>query len=328
MGNSSPGPTCDCQPVPKPCGSSFPKSYSAKPVITGRERTAHPPDGASSSSPTPSQHEVHISRSAQHLIDQLTYPHICSRDHHALFLQNHLHKVRNHHYTNPECCSVDDFQYAQRRGAVNLPHRSTALFLLHRLDSRALLYFPCSSCCFAINRNRSPSFHKSPISPLVSSIVRSGASRLHCTLSLTAGTVADTECATLEARISDTLRSFLRFWHLTAQGQSKEPTRQINPRLSESTALYPGRRASLIRGVVLCRLILYFFLIGAKSLFIHTSELFRRCGFSTPFPRPRFRRGDNTRLPPNERRSFLCVLEKSTQGSSRDINRIAEPSFR
>lgn len=194
--------------------------------------------------------------------------------------------------------------------------------------SSALLYFPCSSCCFAINRNRSPSFHESPTSPLVSSIVRSSASRRHCTLTLTAGTGADTECAALEARISDTLRSSLRFWHLTAQGQSKDLTRQINPRMSESTTLYPGRRASLIRGVVLCRLILCFILIGSKPLFIHTSELFRRRGFSTPFPRPRFRRGNNTRLPLNERRSFLCVLEKSTQGSSRDINRIAEPSFR
>ncbi|KFY98656.1 hypothetical protein V500_01581, partial [Pseudogymnoascus sp. VKM F-4518 (FW-2643)] len=78
-------------------------------------------DNASSSSPTPSQHEVHISRSAQHLIDQLTYPHTCSREHHALLLQNHLHKVRNHRYTNPKCSSVDDLQQLVD---PTLPHNS------------------------------------------------------------------------------------------------------------------------------------------------------------------------------------------------------------
>lgn len=53
---------------------------------------------------------VTLSRSARHLIDQLSHPHTCSREHHALLLHNHLHKVQNHRHTNAACGSVADLQ--------------------------------------------------------------------------------------------------------------------------------------------------------------------------------------------------------------------------
>ncbi|KAH8595308.1 hypothetical protein B0O99DRAFT_622580 [Bisporella sp. PMI_857] len=61
------------------------------------------PGNTGSSSPVPSGCEVHLSRLAQHLINQFTYLHTCPPEHHTLLLQNHLHKVRNHRYTNSDC---------------------------------------------------------------------------------------------------------------------------------------------------------------------------------------------------------------------------------
>ncbi|KFY28814.1 hypothetical protein V491_00272 [Pseudogymnoascus sp. VKM F-3775] len=97
-------------------------------------------DNASSSPPTPSQPEAHVSQSAQHLIDQLTYPHTCSREHHALLLQNHLHRIRNHRYTNSECSSVDDLQQLVD---PTLPHNSYIPDVLSRNDIKIADRYTC-----------------------------------------------------------------------------------------------------------------------------------------------------------------------------------------
>ncbi|KAF4630811.1 hypothetical protein G7Y89_g7322 [Cudoniella acicularis] len=74
---------------------------------------------------------------------------------------------------------------------------------------------------------------------------------------------------------------------------------------------YP-RRANLVRGIVLCRLIYYFNLTRSKSLFILMFELLWRRGVPTPLPYPRLRRCNDTRFLPNNRRSFLYELKKRT----------------
>ncbi|KAH6668443.1 hypothetical protein B0J14DRAFT_164925 [Halenospora varia] len=69
-------------------------------------------DNASGTPPAlplaPPSDDGHISRSAQHLIQQLTQPHRCPHEHHALQLQNHLYRIRNHRHTSSECNSVGD----------------------------------------------------------------------------------------------------------------------------------------------------------------------------------------------------------------------------
>ncbi|KAH6668541.1 hypothetical protein B0J14DRAFT_675373 [Halenospora varia] len=91
-------------------------------------------------SPARSSYNRDLSRSAQHLIQQLTQPHTCPHERHTLQLQNHLYRIRNHRHTSSECNRVDDLLQILD---PTLPHNDYIPDVLSRNDIKIANRYTC-----------------------------------------------------------------------------------------------------------------------------------------------------------------------------------------